>query len=82
VTQTFLINGPIVDVIIGEMLWDPEDIDGETQSRMIGAFEDFVHVTENLPEEEGSDRYRFVIRNPVQLYLSIDYCWQIEMQCS
>jgi hypothetical protein len=79
VTLTFLINGPIVDVIIGEMLWDTEDIDGETHSRMMGAFEDFVDVTENLPKGEGSDRYRFVIRNPVQLHLSIDY---ISVGCS
>jgi hypothetical protein len=61
------------------MLWDPEDIDGEKHSRMIGAFEDFVDVSENLLEGEGSDRYRFVIRHPVQFYLSIDY---VSVGCS
>jgi hypothetical protein len=73
VAQRIRINAAIVNVIIGELLWDPEDIDGETHSRMMRSFEDFAGDTEELQEGEGVDRFCIVIKNPVQFSLTVDY---------
>ena len=48
VTKQFLINAPIVNVIIGGMLWDPEDTNGGTHTGMMSSFEDFPDDTESL----------------------------------
>ena len=63
VQQRYLINAPIVEVIIGEMLWDPEDIDGFTHKNMMSSFK----------EGEGCDRFCIEINNPVQFSLAIEY---------
>ena len=86
IEKIFLINAPIVDVIIGEMLWDPDCIDVQTHANMMACFDDVADTTEAipggqdvadtteaLPDGQGLDRYRVVIKNTLQFYLGIDY---------
>ena len=73
VTQRYLINAPIVNVIIGEMLWDPEDIDGSTHTNTMSSFKDYVDESEEVEEGEGADRFCIEINNPVQFSLAIEY---------
>lgn len=73
VEKQFLINAPIVNTIIGEMLWDPDDVEGVTYENMMKGFEDFADSSEQLADGEGGDRFRVVIKNPVQFNLAIDY---------
>ena len=51
-----------MNVIIGDMLWDPEDIDGERHAKMMRLFEDFADGVEELEEGEGVERYCIVIK--------------------
>lgn len=44
--KRFLINSPIVNMIIGDMMWDTEDIEGDKNERMISLFEDLADDTE------------------------------------
>ena len=71
-TQRYLIDAPIVNVIIGEMLWDPEDIDGSTHTNMMSSFKDHVDESEEVEEGEGADRFCIAINNPVQFSLAIE----------
>ena len=64
----FLINVPIADVIIGDMLWDPEDIEGQTHANMMACFEKFADKSEALACGQGLDRYRDVIKNNLQSF--------------
>jgi len=74
VKQRYLINAPIVKVIIGELLWDPDDIDGSTHKNMMSSFIDYVDESEVMEEgEEGGDRFCIEINNPVQFSLAIEY---------
>ena len=79
VCQRFLVNATVVNVIIGDMLWDPEDIDGETHAKMMRPFEDFADAVEELEEGKGVDRYCIVIKNPAQFSLAIGY---LKASCS
>lgn len=72
-TRRFLINAPIVNVIIGDMLWNPDDIDGDTHARMMAAFEDVADESELLEAGEGVDRRCVLIKNSLQFSLAIDY---------
>ena len=72
----FLINTDIVNTIIGDMLWDPEVVDGETHANMLRPFQDFADATEEL--EEG-EKVEIVIKNVVQFSLAIGY---LKVSCS
>ena len=74
--ECFLINTDIVDTIIGDMLWDPEDVSGETHANMLRPFQYFADATEEL--EEG-EKVEIVIKNKVQFYLAIGY---LKASCS
>ena len=50
--ERFLINTDIVNTIIGDMLWDPEDVSGETHANMLRPFQNFADATEELEEGE------------------------------
>jgi len=73
VEKIFLINAPIVNVIIGQMLWDPEDVEGQTHASMIVCFRDGVDKMEALLDGQGYEGYSVVIKNRLQLFLAIDY---------
>ena len=79
VCQRFLVNATVVNVIIGDMLWDPEDIDGETHAKMMHPFLDFADAVKELEEGKGVDRYCIVIKNPAQFSLAIGY---LKASCS
>ena len=49
-TKRFLINSMIVNVIIIDMLWDPEYTNGGTHTGMTRSLEDFTDNTESLQE--------------------------------
>ena len=66
--ESFLINTDIVNIIIGDMLWDPEDVSGETHANMLRPFQNFADATEEL--EEG-EKVEIVIKNVVQFSLAI-----------
>ena len=69
----YTFNGPIIDKIIGEMLWDPDDIDGQSHASMMMPFQDIAEESENLRDGEGVDRYRIVIKNRLQYNLAVKY---------
>ena len=71
--MNYTINGQIIDKIIGEMLWDPDDIDGQSRATMMKPFEDIADESENLGDGEGVDRYRIVIKNRLQYSLGVKY---------
>ena len=79
VCQWFLVNVTVVNVIIEDMLWDSEDIDGETHAKMMHPFKDFADVVKGLEEGKGVDRYCIVIKNLVQFSLAIGY---LKASCS
>eukprot|EP00126_Sphaerothecum_destruens_P012564 Sdes_comp21533_c0_seq1m20143 len=51
VADIYLINVPIINVVIGQMLRDPHDVEGETHSKMLTAFEDCLDASENPASE-------------------------------
>ena len=53
--KEFLINTPIVNVIIGDMLWDTEDIKGQTYANMMAFFIDCADDSEELHVVQGRD---------------------------
>ena len=73
VCERFLINTDIVNTIIGDMLWDLEDVGRETYANMLRPFQDFADATEELEEGEGVESYCIVIKNVVQFSLAIGY---------
>ena len=73
VSKRFLVNAPIVSVIIGEMLWDPDEIEGDTHEKMMSSFEDYADPTEELADGQDVDRLCMTIANQVQFGLAIDY---------
>lgn len=73
IEKNFVINAPIVDVIIGDMLWDPEDIECETRSKMMLCFTEFVDNSKKLPDGQGVSRYRVSIKNMLQFSLGVDF---------
>lgn len=68
-----LFNASIVDVIIGKVQWNPEDLEGQTHSKMMAYFSDVTEESEALTNSNGSDRYRIVMKNRVQFFLAIDF---------
>ena len=73
----FSVNKDIVDVLIGEMLFDPSG-DGEVASsreRALSSFADLAAADE-IQESDGdlqTDRYGIQIVNPVQFNLTVEY---------
>lgn len=73
VEKQFLINTPIVNVIIDELLWNPYDVKGVMHENIIKGFEDYAKAFMRYVDEEGGDRSRVIIKNAVKFYLAIDY---------
>ncbi len=71
--QRFLINTDIVNTIIGDILWELQDINGETHANMLRPFKDFADVTKELEEGEGVDSYCIVTKNSVRISLAVSY---------
>ena len=73
IEKIFVINAPIFSVIIGEMLWDPKDVEGQTHVNMMACLTDVGEDSEALQGIQGQDLYRVVIKNQLQWYLVIDF---------
>ena len=67
------INAPIVDKIIGDMLWVPDEVEGESHTKMMQPFVGFADEYEDVKHGEGVDRYRIDIRNSLQFDLAVGY---------
>ena len=63
----------IVSVIIGEMLWDPKDVEGQTHSNIVVCFTDVWGNLEALQGGQGQDWYRIFIKNQLHWYMVIDF---------
>ena len=64
-----MINATIDSVIIGEMPWDPEDVEGQTHANVMTCFTDVGDDSEALQGVQGRYCNRFVINNQLQWYL-------------
>ena len=71
----FFVNKDIVDVIVGEMLFHPDDANDETtKERALSIFEDVVGPEENAQDSDlQTDRYRIPIKNPIQFRIIVGY---------
>ena len=73
VPRLHIINASIVDKIIGDMLWDPDEVEGESHTKMMQPFVDIADGSEDLEDGEDVDRYRIDIKNPLQFDLAVEY---------
>lgn len=62
----FVINEPIVSAIIGEMLWDHEEVEGKMHANMMACFMDVGDDSEALQGCQWRDLYNVVIKNQLQ----------------
>lgn len=60
---SYIIDNDIVDVIIGKILWDPEDFDGQTYDNAMRVFTLDIHMS----------NYFMTIKNPMAYQLAIKY---------
>ena len=60
--KIFMINAPIFSVIIGEMMWDPKDVEKQPHADMMACFTDVGDDLEALQGGQGRDIYRFFIK--------------------
>ena len=68
-------NKTIVDIIIGEMLFDGDDPNEEaSKERALSIFVDNIQTGENIDDSDLiHDRYVVTIKNPAQFDLVVDY---------
>uniref|UniRef100_M4BS94 Uncharacterized protein n=1 Tax=Hyaloperonospora arabidopsidis (strain Emoy2) TaxID=559515 RepID=M4BS94_HYAAE len=57
------INASIVDKIIGDMLWDLDEVEGESHTNMMQPFVEISDESEDLKDGEGGDLYRIDIKS-------------------
>jgi hypothetical protein len=71
----WFVNKHIVDVIIGEMLFHPDDSnEAVTKERALAIFEDVLQPVENADNSDlQQDRYRIVVKNRAPFDLVVDY---------
>ncbi|UIZ27025.1 hypothetical protein KXD40_002423 [Peronospora effusa] len=60
------INAPIGDKIIGKVLWDPDEVEGESNTKMMQTFVIISEGSKDLKMEKGVDCYRIDIKNFLQ----------------
>jgi len=66
-----LIDKDIVDVIIGEMMFHPEDMDGITRARPLESFVPTLDSSEDTPDASDVSRYAITVTNTKQFQLVI-----------
>jgi hypothetical protein len=64
-----LIDKDIVDVIIGEMMFHPEDMDGTTRARLLESFVPTLDSSEDAADAGDSSRYASTVTNIKQFQL-------------
>ena len=57
------------------MLWDPEDVEGQTYANMMACFQDVADERESLQDGHGQDRFRVIVKKQLQFSLAIDYLY-------
>ena len=67
------INAIIVDKIFGDMLWDPDEVEGWSHTKMMQPFVDIADGSEDLEDGKGVDHYRIDIKNSLQFDLDVGY---------
>ena len=69
------VNKNIVDVIVGEMFFHPDDLNKEiTKEQALAIFEDMSAEEETAEDSDLTmDHYPIVIKNPVQFNLVIGF---------
>ena len=65
-----LIKGEIVNTVIGELLFRPDDMDGRTRER---AMKMFHKVKEDEDGDEGQDSYEILVSNLRRFEICVDY---------
>jgi hypothetical protein len=68
-----LIDKDIVDVIIGEMMFHPEDMDGITQARLLESFVPTLDSSEDAIDAGKVSRYTITVTNTKQFQLVVQY---------
>jgi hypothetical protein len=63
----------IVDVVMGEMMFHPEDIDGITRSRLLESFVPTLDSSEDVTDAGDVSRYAITITNTKQFQLDSQY---------
>lgn len=71
IEMIFLINAPIVKVKIEEMLYDPEDIAGQTHGSMMACFQNVSDESGALPDYQWLECYCVVIKNQLLFSLAV-----------
>jgi hypothetical protein len=68
-----LIDKDIVDVIIGEMMFHPEDMDGITRARLLESFVPTLDSSEDGADAGDVSRYAITVTNTKQFQLVAQY---------
>jgi hypothetical protein len=69
----FLINGPIVETVIGDLLFHPDDNESVTLERAMQQFRKMDEPESENGEEGQRDLYEVVIKTPRRFNLCIDF---------
>ena len=69
----FLFDRDIIEVIIGEMMWHPDDIDGLTHARMMAPFTQYLALEGEESADNGACQYIVVIKNPLQFNMVLGH---------
>lgn len=69
----FNINGPIVDVIIGELLFHPDDVEGVTRQRALSLFSKLESADSANGDLAERDIYRVVVKNAKRFNLLVKF---------
>jgi hypothetical protein len=68
-----LIDKDIVDVIVGEMMFHPEDMDEITRARLLESFVPTLDSSENAADADDISRYAITVTNTKQFQLAVQY---------
>jgi hypothetical protein len=68
-----LIDKDIVDVIIGEMMFHPEDMDEITRARLLESFASTLDSLEDAADAGDVSRYAITVTNTKQFQLVVQY---------
>lgn len=68
-----LVDKDIVDIIIGDMMFHPEDMDGTTRARLLSSFVPTLDSSEDAANASGISRYAIIVNNTKQFLLVAQY---------
>jgi hypothetical protein len=68
-----LIDKDIIDVIIGKMMFHPEDMDGITRARLLESFVPTLDSSEDVADASDVNWYAITVTNTKQFQLVVQY---------